>query len=63
MRFKERNLLRRIDGFFFKNRRNLNMMDQRFSKSYKDVRILRWNDGKEKNGVVVCNENQTRNAL
>ena len=32
------------------------MMDQRFSKSYKDVRILRWNDGKEKNGVVVCIE-------
>ena len=69
MRFKEkifrvvfRTVSNSYDGSHFKYRRNLNVMvsvSERVNilqntPPFKDVRILRWNEGREKNGVVVC---------
>ena len=77
MRFKERNLqrsfwnfVRPYDGSFSKtgeieiwqisDSKGVNVFQ---NTSFKDIRILRWNEGREQNGVVVCIKIKQKCAL
>ena len=63
MRFKERNLLRCIDGFFFQKLEKFKYDGLTFLKELQRCYNFKMEWWKGENGEAVCIENQTRNAL